>query len=148
MKNIIFLLLSLLISISSFGQKNTPSSVLEAFHKLEPDVSTPFWEYREGAHVAMFPHMDGLKKMFFNEDGDWLETRTRLEKESLPAGVKGFITDRYAEADITYVGKVDQPHRTLYRIESELNSSVIIKLLNEDGVLLSENRIDWSVIPN
>ena len=142
------LLMSLLASFSLFGQNNTPGLVLEAFSEREPEVLNPHWEYREGAFVAMYPHIDGLKKVFFNEEGEWLETRTRLAQESLPVGVKQFINERYAEADITYVGKVDQLERTLYRVESELNTSVVIKLLNEQGVLVDENKIDWGYILN
>lgn len=148
MKNGAFLLMSLFFSLSLFSQKEISSSALAAFSEREPDVSTAFWEYREGAFVAMFSHLDGLKKMFFNEEGKWLETRTRIDRESLPAGVKLFIDEHYAGADITYIGRVDQPTRTTYRVESELMTSVVIKLLNEQGVLLSENRIDWSFIPN
>lgn len=148
MKNSIFLLMSLFFSITLFGQRPTPITVLEAFSKLEPGVSTPFWEYREGAFVAMYSHMDGLKKIFFNEKGEWLETRTRIDRQSLPVGVKRFIDEHYGEADITYIGKVDQAEHTLYRVESELNTSVVIKLLSEQGVLQKENRIDWSFIPN
>ncbi|MEZ5043508.1 MAG: PepSY-like domain-containing protein [Saprospiraceae bacterium] len=148
MKNFSFLLMCSFFSLGLFGQKNTPSAVLEAFQKLEPKVQTPIWEYREGAFVAMFSHVDGLKKVFFNEEGEWLETRTRIAYESLPSGVKRFIDDHYAAANITYIGKVDQHDSTFYRVESELLSSVVIKLLDEQGILLKENRIDWSFIPN
>lgn len=148
MKNITFLLMSLFLSLNLLSQNYTPGPVLEAFSELEPNVSSPFWEYREGAYVAMFPHLNGLKKVFFNEEGKWLETRTRLDHDLLPVGVQRFINDHYANADITYIGKVDQPDRSVYRIESEFSKSVVIKLLNEQGDLLNENRIDWSLIPN
>jgi hypothetical protein len=143
-----FLLISLFYAISVTGQKPIPSTVLEAFSKIEPNQSSPFWEYREGAYVAMFSHVDGLKKMFFNKKGEWIETRTRIQEQYLPLGVKRFINEHYAEADLTYIGRVDQPKNTFYRVESEFSTSVVIKLISEQGVLLKENKYDYSLNPN
>lgn len=140
--------MGMFFAIGLMAQNNTPTLVLNAFSEREPEVANPFWEYREGAHVAMYAHEDGLKKVFFDKEGQWLETRTRQVQDALPKGVKKFIDEHYAAADITYVGEVEQPSRTIYRVESELLSYVVIKLLNKKGDLLQENRIDWSFIPN
>lgn len=148
MNKIMFFFLTLFLSQSLLGQSSTPNSVLEAFSKLVPTESTPYWEFREGAYVAMFSHADGLKKMFFDEKGEWLETRTRIDRQILPVGVKRFIDTHYAEANITYIGRVDQPESQLYRIESEIGTSVVIKLLSDQGVLMKEDRFDSSVILN
>lgn len=142
------LLMGMFLSLGVTAQNTTPTMVLNAFSERLPEVVNPFWEYREGAFVAMYAHEDGLKKVFFDKEGQWLETRTRQEQDALPKGVKNFINDHYAGADITYVGEVEQPSRTIYRVESELLSYVVIKLLNKKGDLLQENRIDWSFIPN
>ena len=118
-----------------------------AFNKLAPEVSNPFWEFREGAVVAMFSHEEGLKKIFFNEEGRWLETRTRLTAPALPEGVKAFVEQLYATTLITYIGKVEQPSQILYRVETESADAVSIKLLNESGRLLEEDRIELSLVP-
>ncbi len=148
MKYTMGLLMGMFLSLGVTAQNTTPTMVLNAFSERLPEVANPFWEYREGAFVAMYAHEDGLKKVFFDKEGQWLETRTRQEQDALPKGVKNFINDHYAGADITYVGEVEQPSRTIYRVESELLSYVVIKLLNKKGDLLQENRIDWSFIPN
>lgn len=142
MKNALILMLGLFICIELSAQQPTPEPVLEAFAERMPDVATPFWEAREGAFVAMFPHTDGLKKMFFEEDGTWVETRTRLQLASMPIGVQRFVEAHYGEADVTYMGKVEQSNRTTYRVESELDNSIVIKSLNEKGTLLKEDRIE------
>lgn len=148
MKKISCLLLALFVSVIAMAQNNPPTSVLSAFNEREPDVSNPFWEYREEAYVAMFKHEEGLKKVFFNTEGQWLETRTRLAAASAPTGVQEFIMEHYASANVTYIGEVEQPTQTIYRVESELASSVIIKLLTKNGELLKEDKIDWSFMPD
>lgn len=149
MKNIAFFAALLLSPWALIGQEIIPDAVVEAFGKREPGISNALWEYREGAFVALFKHKDGLKKVFFDKQGVWLETRTRIALDALPEGVKKFINEHYLDAHITYIGEVEQPGiPTLYRVESELATYVVIKLLNEQGVLVKENRIDWSFIPN
>ncbi len=148
MKYTMSLLMGLFFSLGVMAQNTTPVMVLNAFSERAPEVMNPFWEYREGAFVAMYAHEDGLKKVFFDKDGEWLETRTRQVQDALPKGVKNFINEHYAAANITYIGEVEQPSRTIYRVESELLTYVVIKLLSKEGDLLQENRIDWSFIPN
>jgi len=148
MKYTMSLLMGLFFSLGVMAQNTTPVMVLNAFSERAPEVMNPFWEYREGAFVAMYAHEDGLKKVFFDKDGEWLETRTRQVQDALPKGVKNFINEHYAAANITYIGEVEQPSRTIYRVESELLTYVVIKLLSKEGDILQENRIDWSFIPN
>jgi hypothetical protein len=144
MKNVICFLLILSAIYTSSAQETIPSQVLDAFSEQEPNVQQPFWEHREGAFVAMFSDEDGLKKIFFNDYGVWLETRTRMSQNELPSGVINFIDQHYSGADITYIGKVKKSNGIAYRVESELASAVVIKLLNEEGKLLEEERIDWN----
>lgn len=139
-----YLLLSCLFSFTlniSLAQQIAPKSVELAFSERYPTIENPFWEYREGAIVAMFSAYDGLKKVFFHNDGTWLETRTRLGLEDLPTGVSKFVNKNYKNADITFVGKVEHPDGIRYRVESELTSAIVIKLLSAEGKLLNKERI-------
>lgn len=148
MKKITCLFIGLFLALGGIqAQDNIPTTVLAAFHELAPEVKSPFWEFREGAFVAMFSHEKGLKKVFFNQDGQWLETRTRLMAPALPKGVKQFVEQLYTTALITYIGEVEQPARTVYRVETESIDTVSIKLLSEGGELLEENQIELSLVP-
>lgn len=148
MKEFTFLLFCLLISNgASQAQNTTPTAVLDAFAKLQPEIKNPFWEVWEGVHVAMFGHEEGLKKVLFDQEGQWLETRTRLMAPDLPKAVRAFVEQLYASALITYIGKVVRPTQTLFRVETESINVISIKLLNERGDLLQENSIELSLIP-
>lgn len=148
MKKITCLFIGLLVSLTSLHtQEGTPKAVLNAFSKLKPEVSQPFWEFREGAFVAMFAHKEGLKKIFFDQEGKWLETRTRLQAPALPKDVKQYVERLYTTRLITYIGKVEQPTRTSYRIETESASTVSINILSKEGILLEEDTIELSLVP-
>lgn len=81
----------------------------------------------------MFLYEEGLKKIFFNEEGCWLEIRICLMVLVFFEGVKVFVEQFYVIILIIYIGKVEQFLQILYRVEIELVDVVFIKLLNESG---------------
>ncbi len=124
---------------------SVPELVKKAFRKDFPDIENVYWEQRaEEAFVATFRDEEGLKKVFYTSSGNWIETRIRLSLNDLPGGVRRFIQEHYQDAEITFAGRVLRPNELLYRIESELPDSVIVKLLSEAGLLLKEERITFS----
>lgn len=147
MKPILFSVLLLLGASPVVAQLPVPSAVERAFAQSHDYISQPFWEMREGAYVAMFSDEEGLKKVFFETDGTWRETRTRIQEDELPAGVISFIRQHYKAADKTYIGKVESTDGIRYRVESELQDAVVIKLLNAAGELQEEQRIALNNLP-
>lgn len=144
MKTTTPILLMILMSFSLSAQDMVPESVLAAFQKKVPHAAGVFWEFRENAFVGLYTDLDALKKAFFSSGGEWLETRTRIDMTDLPEGVSRFLKRHYQDADVTYLGRVESPGKQFYRVESELPTSVVIKLLDEQGNLLEERKIDWS----
>ena len=128
-----------------FAQDEVPMEVRTTFDILNPTVEEVFWEFREGAYVAAFQAPGGFTKAFFDQEGKWLETRIRVSMHLLPEKVTGFIDKHYWNADVTYVGKVLLPGGIkAYRIESELPSEIVIKILDGEGSLLDEQRISFT----
>ncbi len=141
MKNVLLIILLLTAPLLAFAQPQIPNPVLLAFEELHPTIEDPLWEKREGALVATFNDGDGLKKVFFSQDGQWQETRLRIGRASLPEGVDNFINRHYAQADVTFLAKVFRGSDLVYRVESELPGAVVVKELDEHGNLLREDRI-------
>lgn len=141
-----FFLLTALTLTSVQAQVKAPSQVSQQFEAQYPNAETPHWEYREGAIVAMFQSEGLLTKAFYERDGRWRETRTRIDLSSLPAGVSNFLTTNYQDADITYIGRVETDEKILFRIESEFQNSVIIKILTPAGQLVQEEWINYSLM--
>ena len=133
-----FFLFTVLTLSSVQAQIKAPSPVSQQFERQYPNAETPHWEYREGAIVAMFQSEGLLTKAFYERDGRWRETRTRIDLSTLPTSISNFITTNYQDADITYIGRVETEQKSLFRIESEFQNSVIIKTLTPEGQLVQE----------
>ncbi len=142
MKYLSFVFLTIFLLNASFAQRTVPEAARGAFGQLYSSIENPFWEYREGANVAMFSDENGLKKVFFDNNGEWLETRTRMKPTDLPSDVFNYLDIHYQDADVTYAGKVNRPDGTFYRVESELPGVIVVKLLNEQGNLVEQENID------
>lgn len=140
---IIFLALA-----SVFGGANdqVPERVKTAFRQMYPNVHEPdvHWEVRKEAIVATFQEDGGLKKAFYAEDGEWLETRVRLYTSQLPRAIYTYLDRYHSHSDITFLAKVLHPGGFLYRIESETFEEVVIELVDRQGKLLDTRRIPFT----
>jgi len=146
MKNLLCgILLLLTAHLVAQSQLIVPSVVLAAHQTKYPNQEAPFWELREGALVAMFQTEGLLLKSFYEPNGEWRESRIREPLAELPAEVQAYVAENFANANITYAGRVEKNNQTLYRIESELPNGVVVKLLNEKGELIQEERIKFSL---
>lgn len=134
------------LSVYNFAQRDIPTIVKQSFESKYSQAEDPFWDFREGSYVANFQAKEGLTKVFIHPEGDWLETRIRMSVSSLPKYVRNFVDQHYQNAEITFAGKVIRENEVLYRIESELPTAVIVKLLNEEGSLIEEKRIDFGAV--
>ncbi|HMQ49552.1 MAG TPA: hypothetical protein PKA00_18840 [Saprospiraceae bacterium] len=142
MKSLLLSLLFSVLSLSSMWANNPiPDAVQKAFHQLFPAIENPFWENRQEGLVATFRDEEGFKKVFFTPEGQWQETRLRVYPAELPIGIKNFIQTHYQVADITYLGRIESAESVYYRIESELPDRIVLKKLDEQGVLLQEEVI-------
>ncbi|WP_020539113.1 hypothetical protein [Lewinella cohaerens] len=147
MKYLFSSLLLITLSLSAIqAQVQVPSNVNQQFELQYPTVENPHWEYREGAIVAMFQLEGLLTKAFYEKNGSWRETRTRIDTSNLPVGVNNFLNTNYKEANYTYVGRVETNDGDLFRIESEFRNSVIIKTLTPEGQLVQEEWINYSLM--
>lgn len=148
MKNLLVSICLLLFSAPSIMANGPiPESVQKTFIQLYPEIESPFWENRHDGIVATFLDNEGLKKAFFQPDGQWVETRIRMSIGQLPAGVSRFIRKNYVDAEITFCGKVYTPKGIWYRVESELPGKVVLKTLDESGALIEEQAILFSTAP-
>ncbi|MCO6475141.1 MAG: PepSY-like domain-containing protein [Phaeodactylibacter sp.] len=140
------LLLFFLAVGSAQANDQVPESVKAAFEQMHPDVHEldVHWEVRKEAIVATFNEGGGLKKAFFAQDGEWLETRVRLYTSQLPRAVFKYLESIQSDADVTFMAKVLHPGGFLYRIESETFEEVVIELLDRQGTLLEKKHIPFT----
>ena len=122
-----------------------PSAIKSIFTQMFPEAEDVLWEKWGREVVAIFRDWKGLKKAFFTEQGIWLETREKLKTHQLPIYVQTTLYESYPNMEVTYAGKIYRPQEIIYRVESESEKSVIVKLFEESGTLISEKVIRFSI---
>ena len=145
MKGIIVIAFALMSTLG-WANEQIPESVKAAFGKMYPEVPQPdvYWEVQKDGIVAIFNEDGGLKKAFFAENGEWLETRIRLYAGQLPRAIFNYVERTFSDADVTFLAKVLHPDGFFYRIESETYEEVTIDLLDRQGALLETKRIPFT----
>lgn len=145
-QRLIPLFLLFFMSTLAIANDNIPENVRTAFEQMFPDVHKQdvFWEVRKDAIVATFNEEGGLKKAFFAEDGEWLETRIRLYTSQLPRAVYRYLEKTHRHSDITFLAKVLHPGGYFYRIESETFEEVVIEFLDRTGALMDTQQIRFT----
>lgn len=139
----------LLIGGIAGAQESVPPKIQSALYTFHPTMEDVSWEFREGFPAATFQGRSGLTTVLFNEDGEWVEKRIRISAHLLPGAVRAYIRERNEDAHISYAARVLQPddRDTVYRIESELPSEMLLQLLSKNGELLEEERISVQAPP-
>ncbi len=148
MRKITFIVLFSLIGFFTYAQDEIPQNIKNTFTSMYGNADDLFWAFQEGAYVANFQAEKGLAMVYIHPYGDWLETRLRLPLQKLPRKVRDYVYENYQTAEVTFSGEVIQAHQTIYRVEYELPSAIVVKLLNEEGELLKERRIEFGVLDN
>ncbi len=115
-----------------------------AFRQQFPEAEVSLWEVCKEGFAASFNNEEGLHKVLYKADGTWPETRTRILLRDIPADVLREIRSTTGYPVMTYVGKVASPTGKKYRIESETESAVIIRIFDENGAPLSEEIFPFS----
>lgn len=121
-----------------------PEHIRQAFEKDHPEAHAEFWELTKEGYAATFQAEEGLKKAIYSEAGAWLETRVRILLRDIPVDVQREIRKETGYTKTTYVGKVLSPDGRFYRIESETAEAVVVRIFDENGLMISENEFVFS----
>jgi hypothetical protein len=141
----IFLLLAGLLIANTALATKVPELVRQAFEKDHPEVEAEFWENTKEGYAATFQAEEGLMKAIYSETGDWKETRTRILLRDIPADIQREIRKVIGYSKTTYIGKVLSPKGQFYRIESETAEAVVVRVFDENGLLISEEQLTFSI---
>lgn len=141
---ILLLLAGLLMANTAFATK-VPEHVRQAFEKDHPEAEAAFWEITKEGYAATFQAEEGLIKAIYSESGDWKETRTRILLRDIPADIQREIRKVTGYSKTTYIGKVLSPKGRFYRIESETAEAVVVRVFDENGLLVSEEQLTFSI---
>lgn len=127
MKNLKIIVLTLLISTVTFGQRlkhsDLPVAVVENFKKAHPQSHVYQWKWKDkkDRFEAKFIGDNSKYKSYFSADGTWLRTKRDLKKTEVPQEVwKAYSNSGYADWKIDDIEEIRTPeYPKIYEIEVE-----------------------------
>jgi hypothetical protein len=136
MKNILMVtLLVTTISLSCFAKTTPPNAVTTAFKQKFPTALNIIWG-KENVHEyeAEFTE-NGIKHSAnFSDKGEWLETETPVDFNSLPQKVKTNFIAQHKNAKMKEVSKIEKSDTTvIYEIEIKIGIKTKDCLYKTDG---------------
>lgn len=139
----ILIVAGMLLSTATFAT-HVPEHIRQAFEKDYPEADAALWELIKEGYAATFQTEEGLKKAIYAEDGQWRETRLRILMRDIPSDVQREIRKVAGFSKSTYIGKVTTLEGRFYRIETETGDSVVVRIFDENGLLVSEEQFAFS----
>jgi hypothetical protein len=133
------------LALSPWGSSDeVPLKVLTSFRERYPEAEVSLWESGSKGFAATFNDEEGLKKAMFSPEGLWQETSLRILLRDIPTDVLREIRKAVGYVRLTYIGRVESPAGRQYRIESETENAVFIRIFDENGAPLSEESFPFS----
>ena len=121
MKRLFFVVLGIFMLAQGLNAqiRKIPAAVTESFKNKYSTATNVEWKDRLTSFVATF-EADGKKHdAYFDDDGSWKQTDTRIEEEELPEAVRdGFEKSKYTEWKIDRVERIEKNDNNVeYRIQ-------------------------------
>lgn len=121
-----------------------PKTVQQKFSGMYPHAQLISWEVLPEGLVATFRDKEGLKKAFYKDTGEWIETRARAGLAQLPQGLNAVLLANHKESEISFITKVYSPRGIRYRVETELPDRILLYLYDSEGRLLESSTLMFS----
>jgi hypothetical protein len=116
MKNLIFILFTLLITTNISAQKisadNVPAAVTDAFKAKFSNAMKTSWEIDYDNYQAGFEAGKASFSASFDKDGKWLKTESYIKSADLPKVVKDFLTKNFNGYKVDAPEKVETPGKS------------------------------------
>ncbi len=108
MKNLIFLLVLFVFTISISAQKvNVPANVKDAFAKLYPNIKSVKWNMENKfEYEAEFKDNGRSTSVNIDKAGKLIETEVDITKSELPKSVEEYIQKNYKDWQVTETSTV------------------------------------------
>lgn len=141
MKHFISITLSLLICLTSFAQIKVPQAVMTAFTAKFPAATHVKWSKENKKEYESAFLQDNIQySANFKDNGEWLETETKLTNDDLPAIISTNFYEKYGkENKIKSAEKVEKPNKpTHYHVKANGKFVWIRICMNENGKEVNE----------
>lgn len=131
------LLLLMVIFLAPVRAQSVPENVKTASAKKFPGMIEVEWEVANGIYLADFSHEEQYKTAKFDQNGNWLETRTYIEEDDLPASIITTVGNKYEDAYFESIMKVENNKKeNFYDLIINSNDDVIFVTANQSGQVI------------
>lgn len=113
-------------------------TITRAFDSKYPNAGRVEWEYKHGYEVAEFYVSGNETEAWFDNNGNWVMTKTELNYGQLPEAVRqSLATGEYANWRTSDYDRLERSNAaTIYVIEAELGNAEVDLYYTEDGILI------------
>lgn len=120
--------------------KNQPAKVRAAFQSDYPNASNVYWSKYRGDWTATFRSGLWMSTAVYHANGDRRDTRTIINRESVPKKIFDIITKR-PEVQTNDIIKIEVPKviKDIFRIKSIIDGKPQYTFYDSDGVTVQYN---------
>ena len=126
-----------LLGVSMLGcaqKRNVSQNAEQTLSQKFPKANKVSWEKENEDEWEAEFKMDGKEfSANFNENGDLLETESEIENNEVPSRISQVMAEKYAEAKIKKVFKVERKDGIFYEYEFKLNGNTREVLFDSSG---------------
>jgi hypothetical protein len=119
MKKSLLLIGLLLFTIQIFSQA-VPSKIKKAFKNQFPEATDANWrydgDYKLREWKVLYKSEDVLHSSWYDYKGNWIQTKTKIDKSKLPEAVLKSIEEDYASYKIVIVARFENPDIDGYEV--------------------------------
>ncbi len=142
MKKIILSLAALLIVVNVFSQTRPTPKVKKAFSEKYENAEIVRWESeteknRVTIWKAFFTHDDVLSVAWFDPKGNWVQTKTEIDKGALPEAVLKSIEENYYRYKIVISAEFINPETQGYEVFMDNGQEGFDVQFSEQGDVLN-----------
>jgi len=142
MKKIILSLAVLLIVVNVFSQTRPTPKVKKAFSEKYENTEVVRWESeteknRVTIWKAFFTQDDVLSVAWFDTKGNWIQTKTEIDKSALPKAVLKSIEENYYRYKIVISAKFTNPEVNGYEVFMDNGQEGFDVQFSEEGDVLN-----------
>ena len=115
--------------------KNQPAKVRAAFQKDYPNAANVYWSKYRGDWTASFRNGLWMSTAVYHANGDRRDTRTIINKESIPKKIFDIITKK-PDVQTDGVIRIEMPKviKDIFRIKSIIDGKPQYVYYNSDGL--------------
>lgn len=133
--------MSLLIALSfnACKQEKVPVKVKSAFSQKYPEAKNVDWDMEEDGEWEAGFNMNGDKmSASFDQNGQWLETETEMDRDKLPEAVDSTLSSHFKGYNVEEVEYLESPEGKGFEIQLKGDGNDLEVLIGKDGQILKQ----------